>query len=121
MIVTRHGKNAQDIVAALASMGSGPLDRGTHDAQSMTVDEIHHTGGAGRSQVQRWEIAPDLWIWRVVLLVKEGLRYGQKRARWAYWKEGTVIGCGVADSQDEAQRHGRRLANLLAKERRSAA
>jgi hypothetical protein len=113
MTVTDQVFEYQDIVLAIASMGSGPLDKSYSEAPSMTVDEIHHTGGAGRSQVQRWAIG-GLWVWRVVLLVKEG-------ARWAYWKEGTVIGCGVADSQEEAQQHGRRLANLLAKGRRSAA
>ena len=83
-----------------------------------TVDEMHHTGGAGISYIERWslfgadELLP-IWIWRVMWVPFKGRgRNRQVPVKIAY---GAVEG-----GQPEAQKAGRKEAIRLAKIRRSS-
>lgn len=96
------------------------LDAMTQETpQSWTCDEMHHTGGAGISFVERWAVdarpaTEGPWVWRV-MWTPHRVRGGNHRHR------AIRVAYGVSESPEEAQRQGRREATRLAKERRSAA
>jgi hypothetical protein len=89
-------------------------------------DEIHHTGGAGFSNVDRWpadgiwpsdaENDPGIWIWRVVW---SPFRPGSRKAQKDHGLSRRKIAFGVEQGQESAAQKGRSEAMRLAKERRA--
>ena len=93
-----------------------------HTPDSRIVDEMHHSGGAGISFVERWPATMNggwerntvtVWLWRVMWIPR-------KDRNWQKQVEPVRVAFGVSpDGQPGAQRDGRREARRLAKERRA--
>lgn len=99
----------EEVVSALTAVDVFP-------SNGCISDEMHHTGGAGFSEIQRWPVNPskplvlddteNLWVWRVLYRSKRN----QTPARMQY---------GMARGQEAAQKVGRSAARRLAKMRRA--
>lgn len=86
-----------------------------HRPISIIYDKMLHTGGVGLSRIERWPAsglthaeAEGPWLWRVVWYQRGVTSIPQR------------IAFGMAESQEDAKRQGRKEARRLAKERRAA-